>query len=109
MNAYLRVMLDYIFGPKNFRNEVAWHYGLGGSSNRLFSKKHDIILFYTVGESYRFDKPQVPATSQMLKGQMKGADTIWDIPSLNNMAKERLGYPTQKPEALLERLVKASS
>lgn len=106
---YIKIVLDYIFGMKNFRNEIVWHYGLGGSSNRLFSKKHDIIFYYTMSDSYHFDKPQVPATSQMLKGQLKGADTVWDIPTLNNMAKERLGYPTQKPEALIERIIKASS
>ena len=109
MSHYIKIVLDYIFGMKNCRNEIVWHYGLGGSSNRLFSKKHDIIFYYTMSDSYHFDKPQVPATSQMLKGQLKGADTVWDIPTLNNMAKERLGYPTQKPEALIERIIKASS
>jgi len=44
-----------------------------------------------------------------MKGQFKKDDDVWDIPSINNMAKERVGYPTQKPEALLERIIKASS
>lgn len=62
---------------------------------------------YTGG--YTFNKPLVPATSQRMRGQLKGATDVWDIPTLNNMAKERTGYPTQKPLALYERIVTASS
>jgi len=51
----------------------------------------------------------VPASSQKMKGQFKKVDDVWDIPSINNMAKERTGYPTQKPEKLLERIIKVSS
>ena len=51
----------------------------------------------------------VPATSRKMKGQLKKMDDVWNIPSINNMAKERMGYPTQKPEALLERIIRASS
>ena len=66
-------------------------------------RKHDVILFYTKSEDdHYFDKPLEPATSQRMKGEMKGVRDVWDIPSINNMAKERLGYPTQKPLALLE-------
>jgi len=106
---YLKIVLDEIFGHKNFRNENVWMYGLGGSSNKTYSKKHDVILFYSKSDNYYFDKPQIPATSQMMKGQMKGITDVWDIPTINNMAKERLGYPTQKPLALLELIVKTSS
>ena len=107
---YLKMVMDAVFGTDNFRNEITWVYGLGGSSKSSFSKKHDVILFYSKTNEYYFDKPQVPATSQMMKGEMKGMlDTWTDIPSLNNMANERLGYPTQKPVALLERIIKASS
>jgi DNA modification methylase len=49
----------------------------------------------------------IPATSQKMQGQLKKCPDVWDIPSLNNMAKERTGYPTQKPLALLERIVNA--
>lgn len=105
---YLKALLDAIFGPKYFRNEVVWHYGLGGSSPKLWSKKHDCILFYSKGSSWYFDKPLEPATSEMLKGRMKGATDVWDIPSINNMAKERTGYPTQKPLPLYRRIVAAS-
>ena len=103
------MVLDEVFGKGNFLNEIIWSYGLGGSSKRLYSRKHDVILFYAKSDDYYFDKPQIPATSQMMKGQMKGVTDVWDIPTLNNMAKERTGYPTQKPEALLERIISASS
>ena len=93
---YLKQLMDAIFGVANFRNEIIWAYGLGGSSPKRFSRKHDVILFYTKSDRYTFNKPQTPATSQKLKGQMKGATDVWDIPSLNNMAKERTGYPTQE-------------
>ena len=107
---YIKVEMDKVFGYDHFRNEIVWDYGLGGSSRRLYSRKHDIVLFYTKGEDYYFNKPLEPATSQRLKGRMKGMKDVWvDIPSLNNMAKERIGYPTQKPEALVERIVRASS
>ena len=111
-NAYIRMAMDAIFGARNFRNEIVWSYGLGGSSPRMYSKKHDTILFFTKSKDdkgYYFDKPKVPATSQLMKGQMKGQpDVFTDIPSLNNMALERAGYPTQKPIALYERIIKAS-
>ena len=106
---YVKVMMDGIFGMNNFQNEIIWRYGLGGSSPKRYSRKHDTILFYSKSDTFHFDPPMVPATSQKMKGEMKKADDVWDIPNINNMAKERLGYPTQKPEALLERIIKASS
>ena len=106
---YLKQLMDAVFGAANFRNEIIWAYGLGGSSSRTFSRKHDVILFYTKSDRYTFNKPQTPATSQRLRGLMKGATDVWDIPSLNNMAAERTGYPTQKPLTLYERIIKASS
>lgn len=106
---YLKVVMDAVFGESNFRNEVVWKYGLGGSSRRMWSRKHDVILFYTVGDTWYFDKPGEPATSVRMAGEMKGMIDVWDIPSINNMSNERLGYPTQKPMALLERIIKAST
>ena len=107
---YLKLLLDALFGRARFINEISWTYGLGGSSKRSFSRKHDVLLFYSNSERYFFDKPTVPATSNRLKGQEKGMLDVWtDIPSLNNMARERLGYPTQKPLELLERIIGASS
>ena len=107
---YIKVEMDKIFGYAQFLNEIVWGYGLGGSSKNYWSRKHDVILFYSKTESYYFDKPMMPATSIRMKGQEKGMLDFWvDIPSLNNQAKERIGYPTQKPETLLERIIKASS
>ncbi len=106
---YLKLLMDTVFGPERFLNEIVWSYGLGGSSPRYYSRKHDIILFYSKSKEYTFHKPTVPARSQMLMGQMKGATDVWDIPSINNMAKERTGYPTQKPLKLLRRIVEAST
>ena len=106
---YLKMLMDAIFGWSLFGNEIIWSYGLGGSSKRLFSKKHDVILFYRMGDSYTFNKPRVPASSRRMEGEMKGATDVWDIPSINNMAKERAGYPTQKPTALLDRIVETGS
>ncbi len=106
---YIKVEMDKIFGYQNFRNEIVWHYGLGGSSPRIYSKKHDVLFYYTLSNKYYFDKPQEPAKSMRMRGQMKGVSDVWDIPSINNMAKERIGYPTQKPEPLLERVIQASS
>ena len=109
-DAYLRVLMDAVFGAGNFQNEIVWAYGLGGSSRRKFSRKHDVILFFSKSGEWHFDKPPVPATSARMSGMEKGMTDVWsDIPSLNNMARERVGYPTQKPLALLERIVSASS
>ncbi|MFC2149926.1 DNA-methyltransferase [Calditrichota bacterium] len=110
VSAYVRLMLDAIFGADNFLNQIAWCYGLGGSSQRYYPRKHDDILFYAVnaGEHF-FNPPMVPASSQRMKGQLKKAPDYWQIPTVNNMALERNGYPTQKPKALLERIIAASS
>ena len=106
---YLKQLMDAVFGVSSYRNEIVWSYGLGGSSPARYSRKHDVILFYTRSNDYTFNKPQIPATSQRLKGQMKGATDVWDIPSINNMARERTGFPTQKPLALYERIIAAST
>lgn len=105
---HARLLLDELLGPDRFVNHLIWTYGLGGSSPRRFARKHDDILFYCIDpERYYFEPPLVPATSQRMKGQLKKATDVLDIPSLNNMAAERVGYPTQKPLALLELLVNA--
>ena len=108
-NSYLRMLLDAIFGEKQFQNEIVWTYGLGGSSPKRWSRKHDTLLFYTKSDVFTFTKPTQSATSQRLKGQQKGMTDVWNIPSLNNQAKERTGYPTQKPVALAELIIGASS
>jgi len=104
----LRMMLDDIFGPDHFVNHLIWCYGLGGSSPRRFARKHDDILFYGRTDAYYFQPPRIPATSNRMKGQTKKATDVIDIPAINNMASERVGYPTQKPVALLKLLVGAA-
>ncbi len=115
---YLAVLCDRIFGlgdrgprPRapGFRNELIWSYGLGGSSPRAYPKKHDTILWYSRGSQWFFEPPRVPATSMRMRGQLKKAPDVLAIASINNMAAERTGYPTQKPLALLDLLVRAHS
>jgi DNA modification methylase len=105
---HVRLMLDGLLGEDRFVNHLIWSYGLGGSSPRRFARKHDDVLFYCLDpEKYYFDPPRIPATSRRLRGKTKKATDVLDIPSINNMATERTGYPTQKPLELLELLVAA--
>lgn len=106
----VRVLLDELLGEDRFVNHLIWSYGLGGSSPRRFARKHDDILFYCLDPALAyFDPPMVPATSARMRGMMKKATDVIAIPSINNMATERVGWPTQKPLALLELLVRACS
>ena len=106
---YVKLALDDIFGRENFLNEVVWFYGLGGSSSRYWPRKHDNLMWYSKEpDGQWFQADMIPATSQRMKGELKKAPDYWDIPSLNNQAKERLGFDTQKPEALLQRIVCSS-
>lgn len=106
---HIRLLLDDLLGPDRFVNHLIWQYGLGGSSPRRFARKHDDILFYCLEpDLYFFDPPMVPATSRRMQGELKKATDVLDIPSLNNMAAERTGYPTQKPLALLDLLIRAT-
>lgn len=128
MAHYAKVELDKIFGMNNFVNEIIWHYTGGGRSTRYFSRKHDTILWYSKAkgkQTFNIDEVRVPykETSGYAKGGItaksgkhykpnpKGTpvDDVWDLPIINPLAKERIGYPTQKPLALLERIIKASS
>lgn len=105
---HARLLLDDLLGPDRFVNHLVWRYGLGGSSPRRFARKHDDILFYAIDpERYWFDPPRIPATSRRLRGESKKATDVLDIPAINNMARERTGYPTQKPLALLDVLIRA--
>ena len=126
-NAHLRIMMDEIFGKNNFRNEIVWCYRQGGRSNKIFSRKHDIIFFYTKTNKWTFNADPIRIKYHGTGGYVsKGRNIVggkeykinpkgkipedwWDIPALNPEAKERLGYPTQKPEVLLDRIIKASS
>lgn len=120
---YLKILMDAIFGGKNFRNEIVWLYKTGGTSKRHFSKKHDIILMYSRTDKWKFN-PQKEKSYLMHKYGFSninilkddigyytevGMRDVWDIPALRGNQPEKLEYPTQKPEALLERIIKASS
>ena len=124
MSHYLKQLCDIIFGTQNFRNEIVWSYQTGGVSKRWFGKKHDVIFFYSKTEDYFLDLEKVKEerTAEVLRRIRTGTKNatraeneerlpfdVWDIQALNAMANERKGYPTQKPEALLERIILASS
>jgi DNA modification methylase len=123
---YIKIMLDDFFGFNNFQNEIIWCYGSGGASKTHFSRKHDVIFFYTKTENYTFNvdevreayssphksmTPKVIGEKSYVKMNPLGRIPFdwWQIPILTNSAKERLGYPTQKPIQLLDRIIKASS
>jgi len=123
-NAHLRILMDRIFGEKNFRNEIIWWYETGGVPKKDFSRKHDVIFRYSKKDKYYFNPKEVleKRSEEVLRriatgnpsatrstGQFRHPSDVWKIPSINAMAKERLGYPTQKPVALLERIINASS
>ena len=126
MSHYLKVVMDGLFGKKNFRNEIVWCYGSGGTSKRWYSKKHDVILFYSKTNNWIFnvDAVREPYSSphKSMTPKRVGEKVYvkmnplgrrpfdwWRIPILTNSSKERIGYPTQKPLKLLERIIKASS
>lgn len=130
---YLKMVMDAVFGVKNFRNEVVWLYTRPGTKHqKQFPKVHDIIFWYSTSDTWIFnpDEIRIPysqktiergkysvATSKVTKGIHKRVlpkggkcpEDWWHIPMIQGNARERLGYPTQKPEALLERVIKASS
>ncbi len=125
-NAYLRILMDAVFGKDNLRNEIVWwYYNVAVTSKRFFGRKHDVILAYSKSEEWIFnpDAVRVPyaedsnwvqnADSYKDKYQPdergKLATDVFRIPTINNMAKERVGYPTQKPLALYERIIGAST
>lgn len=144
---YLKILLDAIFGEKNFRNEIIWHYsGWNARLKNAFNSRHDVILFYAKDSvqaifngyavPWESEEEYVRIRKQKIRVDEEGrhyvlsdagngkrvkrfldeamqygkpVDDVWDIPKINNSAKEALGYPTQKPLVLLQRLIRASS
>ncbi len=121
---YLKVMLDDVFGYKNFQNEVVWAYRTQGATKKRWSRKHDTIFFYTKTSKWYFNYMTERSYMQHKYGFAKDdfkvdeegkqyrdalVRDVWEIPALQSATKEALGYPTQKPERLLERIIKASS
>ena len=129
VNSYIRLILDDIFG-KNFIAEIVWNYSWGIRIEKKWNYKHDYILMYSKNNKYIFNTDDVLEERTMSEGtkkrlEYKGAmikdwnkrgeiekalpTDVWQIATINAMAIERLNYPTQKPEALLERIILASS
>ena len=137
-DAYIRVgILDKVFGMNNFRNEIVWHYDIGHAPKIDFKRKHDTIYRYTKDKKFVFNEIKLePLNTKrynlkddhgrqyFIRGDSgkkcyadEGVpcDDVWTFAreerfrNLNSMSPERIGYPTQKPEALLERIIKASS
>jgi DNA modification methylase len=127
-SALVRLVLDEICGRGAFRNEIVWAYrDPSGTVAGRFRRKHDTILLYAKGPTPVFNadevrEPYAPGTLAQAAagttsfgrrvrvhpgGKLRG--DVWDVPIVNSQAHERLGYPTQKPEALLELIVRASS
>lgn len=130
-NAHIRLMLDEIFGVQNFQNGIVWSYKTGGLSSSHFGRKHDTIFFYSKSDNFLFNVQYAGVSEYRTLGMKfdsggkpykktkqgrryfneKGPmlTDVWEIPYLSSVSLERTGYPTQKPEKLLERIIKASS
>jgi len=136
---FIRLALDEIFGASNHRNEIIWHYQSGGRQEKLFSRKHDTIYLYTKSSLWTFDVDAVGVErgeqkrNNMKRGEDPDGRKFWSIKSGGKVYKyyddekitpadvwtdishiqqrdpQRVGYPTQKQEKLLERIIKASS
>jgi site-specific DNA-methyltransferase (adenine-specific) len=127
---YGRVLLDEILGYDNFLNEIVWSYRTGGVAQRWLGRKHDTILvyarrlgrhkFHQIREgTYRTDGMKYDEDGRPYKMTRKGRlyfnaagpalTDVWEIPFLSTVSLERTGYPAQKPEALLSRLIAAFS
>ena len=116
---YVKVELDKIFGSDRFLNEIVWQYKTGGMSKRWLGRKHDIILVYAKTEEYSFfpqrEKSYLSHKYGFSNIEIKqdeggfftevGMRDVWDIPALRGNQPETIGYPTQKPEAVVERFV----
>lgn len=126
-NAYARLLLDEIFGADHLINEIIWTYHGPSPIKSAFNRKHDTILSYRKGDRYTFNvdavrEPYHPNTVKTFKSSSKAGfgrqpdlargkvpEDWWYFPVVARLHNERTGYPTQKPEALLARIIKASS
>ncbi len=129
---YVKVMMDEIFGYENFRNEVVWYYRGGGVSPEQFGRRHDTLLWYSKSGKWIFnpDPVRMPYSKDSLerlrykakvfRGEKvydtyephplgKFPDDVWEIQPTMPSSGERVGFDTQKPEALLKRIILASS
>jgi site-specific DNA-methyltransferase (adenine-specific)/adenine-specific DNA-methyltransferase len=114
-----RVALDASIGPGNFLNEIVWHYRTGGIPRDRFAAKHDTLLVYRNGAGHTFHRQTEKRylAHRMMRAGVEefrdergwfrhaSMDDVWEIGHVTPDARERLGYPTQKPERLIERLL----
>jgi DNA modification methylase len=125
--AYGRLLLDEIFGPDRLLNEIAWIYHGPSPIRRAFNRKHDTLLVYTKTDAYLFNAdavrtPYDPSTLRTFAGSPRAGfgkvpdlergkvpEDWWYFPVVARLHHERTGYPTQKPEALMTRVIAASS
>lgn len=126
-NSYARVLLDEIFGYQQLNNEIIWTYHGPSPIRSAFNRKHDTILFYTKSDQYTFnvDDVRIPyseSTVDTFNSSPKAGfgkqpdlergkvpEDWWYFPVVARLHSERTGYPTQKPERLMERIILASS
>ena len=126
---YVKILMDEVFGEDNFRNEIIWHYRTGNLSFNNFQRKHDTIFFYVKNNEAYFKQQYVkeyyvqiygPDKKLAMKGPNDGKDEygefkisqmddVWNLSSVFTLSNEHQAYATQKPEVLLERIIKASS
>ena len=124
---YAKIILDDIFGKENLVNEIIWHYNRWSANSKSYQKMHDTIFWYSKSDNYIYNKQFKPYSDAsklahekqgyIQRGNFKSipnpegvaADDVWDIQHLAGISSERLGYGTQKPERLLERVIKGST
>ena len=129
---HLRMIMDEVFGSENFVNEIVWHYSGAGTPKGCWAKRHDNIFLYSKTSKYTFNADDIRTdysvatierVSHTLNNIRNGIDygtytlnplgkypeDVLDIPIEAPSANVRTGYPTQKPETLIERIIKASS
>jgi site-specific DNA-methyltransferase (adenine-specific)/adenine-specific DNA-methyltransferase len=136
VTGYARLLLDEVLGAENFVNEIIWYYtNKYGANSSAFDSFHNTLFFYSKGKGFTYHPFMIPvkeARTQPVRkwnkelginewlrdengnymyqeSNEKEAGDVWEIPVINPMADERTGYPTQKPEALLERVIKCCS
>ncbi len=132
VNSYIRFCLDEIFGKENQTGEIIWNYSWGLRTETTWNRKHDTILMYSKNKtSFIFNANEVLEERKMSEGTInrlkyKGAlitdgnkgrgkeekalpSDVWYVATINGMSKERIDYPTQKPEELIEKIIRASS
>ena len=136
VNSYINAVLDEVFGRDFFQNEIIWYYtNKYGANSQTFDMFHNTMFWYGKTGKVTYNRIRIPVKTERQqplrkwnkelnknewlkdengnylyqKSKEKDAGDVWEIPVINPMAHERIGYPTQKPEALIERIIKASS